>query len=301
MKALVVFHRVDFDGLFSFATAKRALEIEGYEVEAFGFNYNDQVEMPDFSVFDKIVMCDISFPVPVMKELKDKYASKVVWIDHHITAINDSIANGYDSLEGVRVDGTAACVLTFKYFNECSYDDIPYAIRLAGANDVWDHETYDWENEVQPLQYGLSLVVAMNSDKMYEVYDDIIENPEIYINKGLDIKTYNESLYESWCKRFSFEVEVGPGLKGIAMLCPVFTSKIFKSISENYDVCVVAEKSGQQEGVYNVSMYSDKHMDLGFSCGAYMKENYGGGGHAGAAGGFLNIDQFVRLLTEHTI
>ena len=46
----------------------------------------------------------------------------------------------------------------------------------------------------------------------------------------------------------------------------------------------------------DILIMEDKDTD--FSCGQYMKDNYGGGGHKGAAGGRLNLDQFNKLISE---
>lgn len=301
MKALVIFHRADFDGLFSYAISRTDLEEHGYDVTGFGWDYNDGVAaLPDWDDYDKIVMCDISLPVDIMKELYARHDDKVSWIDHHITAIQNSAEHGYSGLAGIRDTENAACVLTYMYFHPECIDDpysIPAAVRYAGANDIWDQKTYDWDGIVQPLQYGLSEAVQMNAGKMIDLWEDILFNTDKYIMAGRAIKSYMESQFSSWVGRFAFEVKVDDRLKGIAMICPMFSSRIFKSVIADYDICIVVQRSNKSEGVFNVSMYAG-NAGIDFSCSQYMKDHYNGGGHKGAAGGTLNKDQFDRLIMD---
>ena len=294
-KVLVVYHRVDFDGLASYCNIRSYFEHIRAKVEGFGYNYFDAVEMPDWSKYDKIVLVDISLPIDIMKELHDKYFDKVIWVDHHITAIQNSEANGYSDLNGIRDISAAACILSFKYF--FPEDHVPYALCLLGANDIWDQKSYDWEEEVQPFQLGLNNLVGMNADLLWHHWYDVQHNADELIEQGKSIKSYIEAQQKSWVERFAFEVEVDGHLKGIAMLCPMFSSRVFKSVIDGYDVCVIAERNNKLPGTFNVSMYME-NTDIDFSCGQYMKDRYEGGGHKGAAGGKLNIEQFNRLITE---
>lgn len=305
-KVAIVFHRIDFDGLFSYAIARAAAESsnsETVEVTPVPFNYNDPIDdLPDWSVFDCIIIADIMLPVDIMKTLHNEFFDKVIWIDHHITAINLSKEHGYDDFNGIRDTAHAACVLSYMYFHpSVPYDKIPQAIRLAGAHDIWDKETYDWINIVQPMQYGLNLYTKTDYNVFWDLYDDILENYSSCVDDGKNLKDYMDGLKKTWCDRFSFDVEVDGHLKGIAMLCPMFSSEVFDSVSGSYDVCVVVEKNRKNEGFYNVSMYSGGRGLGDFSCGEYMKCHYNGGGHKGAAGGILDIDQFIRLVRDHKI
>lgn len=306
-KALVIYHRVDYDGLFSYAIAKRALE-KGmthtdtlYDVTGFGYNHSDTLdELPSFENFDIIVIADIALPSDKMVEAGEKYSNKIIWIDHHITTINDSIEKGYgDRLMGVRRDGVAACKLCWEYFMGTE-NQIPTAVDLVATNDIWDHATYDWENDVQPLQYGLSLHYKMDAELVASKFETIIDTYQSIQNDGKLLKTYMDGIYKTWCERYAFPVTIDGKWKGICMICPMFTSKVFDSLSADYDCCVVIEKNGHNEGMYHVSMYSDKNIPE-LSCGDYMKKNYGGGGHKGAAGGLLTLDQFTKILSEHTL
>lgn len=301
-KAVVVFHRVDYDGLFSYAIARRELELQGYEVEGVGYNYRDENNFSkyDRNKYGKFVVCDITLPCDEMIEMDSRFEDDFIWIDHHITAIEDSEKYKYNGVDGIRETGKAACVLTWEYFHPS--EEVPYSVRLAGAHDIWDKTTYDWDNVVSTFQLGLANRFVMNSAAFYEFYDKVIGESDIedIIDDGKCIKKYTDGLFDSWVKKYSFEVTVGGIHKAICMVCPVFSSKVFDSVGDRYELYVVCEKNGLNEGVYNVSMYSDG-KDMDFSCGEYMKEHYHGGGHKGAAGGTMTEEEFFELLTKHTM
>lgn len=298
-KVLIAFHRVDYDGLASYCIARSFFETKGYgTIDAFGYNYNDNVTMPNWDDYDDIVICDISFSIDIMQNLCSKYINKVFWIDHHITAIEDSEKYGYHMLSGKRTAGIAACVLTYKFFFELY--NIPYVISLLGANDIWDTTSYNWDGEVQPLQYGLQERVGVDPDKLWSIWKELInENHKLLtciIENGRSIMSYMNIIFKNWVDRFAFEIEVDGHLKGIAMISPVSGSRQFNSVINDYDVCVVVERDNKNPGTFNISMYLNHDED--FSCGQYMKDHYNGGGHKGAAGGKLNKEQFDKLITD---
>lgn len=300
MEALVIYHIADYDGMFSGATAKKYFEKAGYNVTTFGYNYGyDDTTIPSLDSFDKICIVDITLPPHIMKDAAARYADKVIWIDHHVTALDQAKAEGYDIFEGKRVSGYgAACLLTYEYFNP--HMSVPYAIQLLSAYDVWDHSSFDWDAATSPFQYGLKAIVGSTIEKVYDQYDNILHDPHQYIVHGLSIKAYLDDMYEQWMSKYAFEVEVDGKYKAIAMICPISTSAIFSSVLDKYDLSIVVEKNAIVPGKYNVSMYSEKNIG-DFSCGEYMKAHYNGGGHRNAAGGSLDIDQFNRLITDNKI
>ena len=300
MKALVIFHRVDYDGLFGNAIATRALTGQGYEVEHFGYNYRDDLSlMPELDQYDRIVLTDISLDVQSMLNLYYNYKDKVEWIDHHITAINDSFSNGYNDMKGVRVNGTAASKLTWLYF--FPDEEVPYAVDLVANYDVWNHDVYDWDNEILAFQYGLGSEFKMDVQGVCDGLDSIINNVMDIQKIGSCINKYMADLEKSWCSRFAFEVTVDGKWHGVAMLSPMFGSTIFQSLTDkNYDCYVVMNKSSKEDDVYNISMYSDKE-GIELNCGEYMKAHFNGGGHKGAAGGTMTAGEFMNVITNYSL
>lgn len=303
-KVLVIYHRVDYDGLFSYAIARKRFEDDGYEVEGFGYNYNDTVSFNRYkkNEYCKVVMCDISLPPNDMIEFDSEFKDDFIWIDHHITAIDNSVKYGYSFVNGVRDTSKAACQLSWEWFR--NGHPLPYSVDLAATHDMWNKNSeHDWENTVATFQLGLTNEFGMNAQSFYDAYGRIIDEDDIegLIESGRMLKKYTDGLFESWVNKYSFEVEVAGQYKAIAMLCPVFTSKVFNSVSDKgYDLYICAEKSGVTDGLYNISMYSDG-AESDFSCGEYMAKNFNGGGHKGAAGGKMTEEQFIDFITKRSI
>lgn len=301
---LVIYHRVDYDGLFSNAIVRHFayIDVDDKVFTSYGYNYGDNLDLiPSFDDFDYVVMADISLPIEKMKEIHDKYFDKVIWIDHHITAIQNSEANGYADFNGVRDIKHSACRLCWEFFSE---REVPYVIELINANDIWKKDSvYDWDDEIQALQYGLSFELKMSSEAICDNFIPLCFGTYAYSLKdmGLKVKEYMESLYKTWCERYSFPVTVNGKWKGLAMISPMFTSKVFTSIEEEYDCFVVLEKNGPKEGVYNISIYSGNRQCDDLNCGGYLQEKYNGGGHKGAGGGTLNFDEFSTVLSSHIV
>jgi oligoribonuclease NrnB/cAMP/cGMP phosphodiesterase (DHH superfamily) len=81
-------------------------------------------------------MCDISFP----KEEMEKLRTKLTWIDHHISALNQ---NGHLDYDGIQRTDFAACELTWQYF--FPNEPMPEIVRLLGRYDCFGHKTKSFE------------------------------------------------------------------------------------------------------------------------------------------------------------
>lgn len=307
-KALVVYHRVDYDGLFSGAMAKIALEKDGYEVTYLGFNYSDEF-LTDVGEYSKVVLVDISLEPKDMLSLREKLGDCVVWIDHHVTAIDKSKEHGYDTIQGIRHSDKAACHLVYEYFfarEALGIIELPTPIALAAAYDTWNHQLFDWNGLTAPFQLGLNYKYSKNIDQ-FETYMRGVLDGDTSVHQiiscGLPIQQYLTTMYEGWVNRNAFEVTVEDGYRGIAMISPNSSSVIFDSVSsKKYDFYVVIEKKpkvGDEFG-YTISMYSDK-TNLPLSAGEYMERKYHGGGHRCAAGGKMTLEQFVGIIRDHKV
>lgn len=297
---LIIYHRVDLDGIFSGLIAKKAIsEINpDSEIHLHGFNYGDPTDDIDFDGSDSVVLVDLSLPTDLMLKYKDK----ITWIDHHVTAINESTREGYSGIQGLRRDGVAACELTWEYFMKTK--ECPEIIKLAGTYDVFNKTRpgYDWENEVLPSQVGIKATLGgVSLWRAEEFWSEISENDpmflEMVMTKGKTILDYLDFTQASHLKRFGFPVKVDGKYPGIAILSTEFGSGQFKSHPDYKDsVLVVANR--RANGTYQISMYLDPECTLDFHAGEYMKKNYGGGGHKGAAGGNLTKSQFEKLIVD---
>jgi hypothetical protein len=295
-KALVIYHRVDYDGLFSGMTARYFLENNtDYSVEMLGYNYGDPV--PDLTPYSHIFMVDISLPPEEMNKIYDK----AVWIDHHQTAIESSVEFGYSGMKGNRVNGIAACELTWNYF----YPTLatPKIIEYLGAYDVWNKTRFPWDTEVVPLQSALRAIYGISMDCLYPTYTTMGFDLDYLFDLGMNIKKYEDYNFKGAVKNYAFPVLVAGKYKGVAMMTHSFGSRIFTSVLDDYDLYITFNrKYNNGKPTFNLSMYSEPGRLPDFHIGQYLKSfGLGGGGHQGAGGTVISEEQFYKLLEKGEI
>ena len=303
-KALIVYHRVDFDGIFSALIVDKFLRSEfkdDISIEYLGYNYTDNI--PNLGLFgnvDLLYLVDISFPADFMLDLMDKVGfHKIFWIDHHSTAISDSEKYGYQELPGIREQGRGACELCWKYF---FIEELPSIISDLSDYDVWYKKSQQyWNNVVLPIQLGIRSDFGVNINNLLPIN---VFSPEFRleaINKGQVIHKYLQCRWKSSVKNASFDITVAGRFKGIAIISPEFNSSMFDTVRNNYQVFCIVSPIRDSE-LYSCSLYSEPDGRLGdFELGMYLKENFGGGGHPTAAGCRLSKEQFLSLIINKEI
>lgn len=306
INALIIFHRVDFDGVFSCCTAEKWLDEnpDCISYQVYGYTYGDS--LPDIENYisqgiNTIIILDVTLPVEMMKELKNDERLNIIWIDHHVTSIEGSRIEGYSDIKGKREVERAACEYTWEYFfpnRPC-----PEIIEYISAYDIWNKKRFDWDNIVFPLQYSLRTEYGVSEEIIGENFGKLInldENEiEEFLNIGRSILKYLQRTWKSASKNYSFPVTVDNKWNGVAIMTTDFGSNVFNSIKDKYEIYIVVNRKGPD--CFNCSFYIDPDTNIDFSAGEYLKNNYGGGGHDKAAGCTLNFEQFERLVKDGEI
>ena len=343
MKTICIYHSRDLDGWMSAAIVKKWFE-ERQEVHILkarrpgstvripdtlnflGWDYGDSI--PELSDYDKVIMCDISFPANIMLDLR----KKLIWIDHHISAIGsiDDYADEYSytdkdtSIEeciiGLRDTNYAACELTWKYFfpNEA----IPEIVRLLGRYDCFGHKGTDEEQEVLEFQYGAR--VDISSYK--EAYEHLIQCTRVkeseywFLQAQAVVGSLLEKgkvIYEHLCTEakqiykkvfpIMFEFKTGPHEDGWSGI-PKFGKKKFRFL------CVNQERFNPVN--FGINYHTDTPGYCGFACFWYkdgkwmwslyndngeldcsvIAKQFGGGGHKGAAGFVCDTNTLLKII-----
>lgn len=131
--SIMILHHNDADGRCSAAVAIKYLKQYDFTWIARELDYEQEIgDIPEGIV--TIYVLDLSFSPKIMRKLVEKY--DVIWIDHHITAIEK--LDEFKDLIGIRRDGTAACILTWEHF--LPEQDMPAACKYIGDRDVWKFE-----------------------------------------------------------------------------------------------------------------------------------------------------------------
>jgi oligoribonuclease NrnB/cAMP/cGMP phosphodiesterase (DHH superfamily) len=304
-KVIIIYHRADYDGLFSGCIAKKFYLESGYKVDLKGYNYGDKI--PDFNEilkkYTEICILDVSFDPEIMKTLKE--SGKTYWIDHHIGTIKASEENGYSDMPGERTTLKIGAVeVAWNYFFKDI--EVPHIIELISTYDVWDHDRFTWDLETAPLQYALRAEYSLRIEKIWRHWDRLVYDLN-YLNLALQsgrfIMNYLENVWKSWCGNYAFDVLVAGKYKGICMLSAQGGSLQFQSelTTENgYDLQIVVNRKGPD--LYNIGIYKESDDCNDFDCSEYASKVYKtGNGHKSAAGFTINLEQFTKLIRDQVL
>jgi len=318
MKTACIYHSVDLDGWMSAAIVKHWWQKEqgSYiqennhitnpntgedSIDFIGYNYGQPI--PDLTEYDKVIMCDISFPKEEMYKLIKKLNKNFIWIDHHISAINDCSLYLNDEF-GLRDTKFAACELTWMYF--FPDETMPEIVRLLGMYDSFRHKNTNEETIVLEFQYGARQCIS-NYEEAYRELEFSLRTDDNAFNIVHSILNKGKSIYQYLCTeakqayKNGFEIILEESLmlpdyrtKSRKFIC--FNKERFNPINFGIDY----HKDGYTgaacfhyaNGIWNFSLYNDNEE---VDCSTIAKQ-YGGGGHKGASGFKLNNEEFLKLI-----
>lgn len=286
MNILTVFHKSDFDGLCSEAIARQTL---GNDSDYFGFEYGDA--LPDLTSFDTIYLLDISLPVEVMRE----HAKKIVWIDHHKTAMEAMADITFN--DAYTIDGIAACRLAYQYLvNHCkpakqAYIERvvrePYAVQMLGEYDVWRRDN----PHTDLFQLGIAAEKAPKWHLLLRCADEAgpgaehvlpyyIEN---VIESGRAIQSYLEVQNAKLASERGFDIRWEGFLFRVLNTARCNSLTFTAALRPEHDGCLGYFWDGVK---WRLSLYGvPRKPDIDLSV---IAKKYGGGGHPQAAGATLS-------------
>ena len=302
-KTIVFYHSADFDGWSSGAIVLKKFP----NAKAVPINYPilDQKEklakvLSIIENGDSVYVVDFSFSPDTFKEIKLK-AKELIWIDHHVSAINHCETVEFFT-DGLLSTEYAACELTWLYMMEnyrevenysLEYYDslpIPYSIRLLGRYDLWKH---DYDLNIVPFQMGMKSFFSLATDvKWSKIFEQNEEFTKYVIDRGQIISEYLENNDFKIAKSYAFEAEI-EGHKVVALNMRSGGSSIFKNIYQPqiHAFCVSFLFLPTQKWV--VAMYSENNDAVDLS---KIAEKYGGGGHKNAAA--FTIDDAFKVIKK---
>ena len=295
-----VFYHNDMDGICSarvILNFLRGQKKEYNEEDFISMDYTKDFPLNDIQKDEEIYIVDYSIDPEQMYELLLR-TCRVVWIDHHKSAI-EKYKNFKAPLEekkagweipGLRFDGIAASVLTWWYFNGRQFDtadfcatypknpncyfrkEIPEHIQLAGDWDVWDHIYGD-----RTKAFTMYFNAHIDSPFADEIFEKFTTN-QIggIIADGMCMIEYRNSWAKTFMKKYGYETII-EGYSAFVANLGNANSEFFGDLIDKYDIVATTCFNG---AVWISSLYSNKEdVDCSEIC---LK--YGGGGHKGAAG-----------------
>jgi hypothetical protein len=292
----VIYHSADYDGIFCREIAWKFLgpkEGEESDCRLIGWNFGDPlIEVP---AQGEIYILDLS-PECLVGSGTGFDVSRLIWIDHHKTSIEkfDSRINGY------RIDGVAACRLTWQWLGQSGAHAVsighgyilpekqdfldrkvtePLAVRLAGEYDIWDKR----DPRAETFQYALRCSNQPDESFQSLLQDDSPTEQLIgeMLKLGEAAQHYAQRTDASVCKYRTWLME-WEGFKFLCVNSARFNSLFFASRDlpeTGHDALLGFCYDGK---CWTVSLYHAKHRtDLDLSV---IAKKYGGGGHRGACG-----------------
>lgn len=291
-----IIHHNDLDGYASgYLVGKYFKELgkTDEDIEYIVCNYESEVDTSKFTGDDEIYIVDYHLPAEKIESLS-KVFKEVVWIDHHVSAIEEYkeyFKNKGKILEeeilGSWRNGDAATLLVYEWFY--GTDNIPTWVRLVDAWDTWKEDSPYYANaELLNLavQNILSIDLIKELDTSKDFYLKCIETGAYY-------KEYRDQWSEYFSKKYGFETEIeledGTIANAYVLTIGNANSKFFGNKINDYDFCITQGFDGEK---WNVSVYSNKkNMDC-----SKLAQHFGGGGHKGAAG--FTYNEIKPLFTK---
>lgn len=285
---LVVYHRIDWDGLMSAIVAEKALG----EVDFLPMNYGDRIPtLEELQQWEKIYILDFSFPKELVQQLLE-LGTRVVWIDHHISAIK--------SYDGFEVDGMtdinfSACELTWFWFFPLK--KMPRSIELLGEYDIFNkRERYASWDEILQFQMGARLIdlTLVAAEQMLYVSPEEISLIE---TQGWAVMQAKRQEEKTAFSRSAWDVTID-GRPAKALLTHDMSSLICEQTLVTGVADIVILLNRRDDGNFQCSLRVSDRSDWDASVWA---KAHRGGGHRQAAGCQLTVDEFLKLYTEKYI
>ena len=272
------YHRGDLDGHASGAIIKKQFP----EIQLYGIDYEDDFpwDFIESAKPDIVVMADFSLPMIDMERLKSMVPS-FIWVDHHVTAINNAAIAGFGTL-GLREVGTAACELCWTLF--FTNTKMPIAVYLLGRFDVWDLKA---DPRIMDFQFGMLGRVTDPADPASDsLWDMLLGGSGWILNDEVDsicqvggfIQAYQELRDIKYMARFAFLTNLA-GHAALAVNIGTGGSLKFQGDPRAKDADLFISFAKLPFG-WLVNLYSEKDY---IDCGA-LAQMYGGGGHKSSAG-----------------
>ena len=266
------YHRNDLDGICSGAIVRHRYP----DCKMIGFDYGDHFSFESLNPKELVILVDISLsPEEMINFIKKEM--KVIWIDHHHSALVNAETYKYNEIRGLRRTGVGACELAWRYFFE---DPVPRSVHMLSQYDVWDHT----DSRVVPFQYGIgALGLSVYNSIWLQIFDDRIIDRAI--QTGLKILSYVKQATKKIFRETGYK-DTWEGCVTIFMNSCILDSTVYTFLpqADLFDCDVIASYYKRFDRRYKVSLRSYKEgIDV-----SKIATKYGGGGHKSAAGFICN-------------
>jgi oligoribonuclease NrnB/cAMP/cGMP phosphodiesterase (DHH superfamily) len=283
------FYHNDLDGRCAGAIVAK-YENNYNREDFFEVDYIMELPLDKIQKDEKVYFVDYSFKKDTIWQLEDilQKTDNIIWIDHHTSSLNlEKEMSWLKQIKGIRQDKVSGAGLTYMYLYNCSFDELPYHVKLVSDYDCW---IYDYDSDTTNFKLGIE---TKNYDALDNIWIELFDTKEIMsiindvILTGMTIKKYIDMDNAQYLKNYSYESEIA------GHRCLVVNKKsnswIFGDRYNEYPLVMVWVFDGKK---YSYSIFSS---NPNIDC-SKIAESYGGGGHQGAAGFSLDELLFRKLI-----
>lgn len=293
-KVKCFYHAGDWDGRVSGAIIRKFFNPDNFtKLTLHPVNYGDTYDAI-FSAVDKddtVFMVDLAMkPISNMVKLANQ-CKELVWIDHHSDSINMAKEIGFNP-NGLRVDGIAACLLTWQWF----YGDsvAPEGLILLAKYDVGCRD----DDRIKTFQAGMEITPKSPKSKIIELLlNDDKDTFDTIMRDGPIIREYQKHRYIDTAKANGFDIDFGDyrafAINGFVEIDDLIDEEIYDS--SKYSFLMIFEK---RKGWWKFSLRSRGNDSVDVSAICRM---FGGGGHAQASGFETNDNELITRMIEGKI
>lgn len=290
MPTTVIYHRADYDGLFSAAVCKKFLP----DAEFIGWDFGDpQIKQPEGAIYV------VDLPLSCLENNGDSWPD-ITWIDHH----KSSIDRGWgDMVAGHQIDGVAACRLCWQWFKShphfhdwptlADFKDRrvhePLALTLAGEYDVWDKS----DHRADKFQYGLTAARLDFYDLVRLLEGGGDSMTEDLCREGEAAMNWQQAFASQVCEERSYLIAWEGHHFCVLASCHARNSMWFpqEAIPETATALMCWRYDGER---VSFSLYhAPGHEEHNLS---QIAVKYGGGGHRGACGFSMSLDDALNII-----
>lgn len=272
---IILYHHDDLDGQCSAAQVREIMEkTTSNLIRCIAVQYSGTTwQKEEIEEADEVYVLDFTFPD--METLVEITGQKLIWIDHHKTAMEEHKKLWNSNIFGKRDVTKAASQLTWEYLK--SDQSLPTAVEYISRRDIWQFG--DKKEEVSAFTGACQILLHSPEDKDWKDLlassNKGIEKVELYLKVGYALADVQKVRIE---KAFERGTDISfHGLRARLINTTSDASDIGEYVYQKpeYDIAVMWQIIND---MVQVSLRSNST-----DC-AKIAQKYGGGGHRGAAG-----------------
>lgn len=272
---IVVYHHDDLDGQCSAAQVRESMEkITSNPIQCIAVQYSGTTwKKEEIEEADEVYVLDFAFPD--METVAEIAGKKLIWIDHHKSAMEEHKELWDSNIPGERDITKAASQLTWEYLKDDQ--PLPTAVEYISKRDIWQFG--DKKEEISAFTGACNILLRSPEDTDWK---DLLassknerEKVKLYLRIGHALADVQKARIE---KAFERGTDISfHGLRARLINTTSDASDIgeYVYLKSEYDIAVIWQMIND---MLQVSLRSNS-----VDC-SKIAQKYGGGGHRGAAG-----------------